>query len=161
MLAAGNEPRGRWVAWSPVCERMESERFRRVYTGASVGGSWAWQPANQFHVKAGARGLAWNRKPESRSDFKPSIDTVSVPFVSHETGQWCAFPNFSEIRKYTGVNKARNFELFQEELALHDMMTRRLPFLWPQPLANLMLQTRDREDAADARLCRLPAPVAQ
>jgi len=46
---------------------------------------------------------------------------VSVPFVSHETGQWCVFPNFNEIKKYTGVNKARNFELFQEDLADHDM----------------------------------------
>jgi hypothetical protein len=130
MLAAGNEPRGRWVAWvTRFVNEWKASDSRRVYTGASVGGSWAWQPANQFHVKAGARGLAWNRKPESRSDFKPSIDTVSVPFVSHETGQWCAFPNFSEIRKYTGVNKARNFELFQEELALHDMGDQAAAFL--------------------------------
>ena len=39
------------------------------------------------------------------------------PYVSHETGQWCAFPNFNEIRKYTGVNKAKNFEIFKDILA--------------------------------------------
>jgi len=95
---------------------------RRVYTGASVGGGWAWQPGNQYHVKAGARGLDWDRNiPESNSDFRSKIDTVSVPFVSHETGQWCVFPNFDEIKKYTGVNKALNMELFQEDLADHDM----------------------------------------
>ena len=43
-------------------------------------------------------------------------DTVSVPFVSHETGQWCVFPNFDEISKYTGVNKAKNFEIFRDIL---------------------------------------------
>ena len=59
--------------------------------------------------------------PESMSYFRARIDTVSVPFVSHETGQWCAFPRFEEIRKYTGVNQAKNFELFQEDLDDKDM----------------------------------------
>jgi hypothetical protein len=122
MMAVGNEPRGKWVPWvTKFVNYWKATDSRRVYTGASVGGSWAWQPANQYHVKAGARGLDWDSIPESNSDFRQKIDTVSVPFISHETGQWCAFPDFSEIKKYTGVNKARNFELFQEDLADHDM----------------------------------------
>jgi hypothetical protein len=36
-------------------------------------------------------------------------------------GQWCAFPNFKEIDKYTGALKAKNFELFREDLADHHM----------------------------------------
>jgi hypothetical protein len=122
MLACGNEPAGRWVPWvSNFVDYWKSADSRRIYTGASVGGSWAWQPNNQYHVKAGARGLAWGARPETRSDYRSRIDTVSQPYVSHETGQWCAFPNFDEIKKYTGVNKAKNFELFQEDLADHDM----------------------------------------
>jgi len=123
MMAVGNEPFGRrWVEWvTKFVNYWKATDTRRVYTGASVGGGWAWQPGSQYHVKAGARGLSWNGMPESSSDFRGKIDTVSVPFVSHETGQWCAFPNFNEIKKYTGVSKARNFELFQEDLADHDM----------------------------------------
>lgn len=123
MLSAGNEPRGRWVKWvTGFVNYWRKTDSRRVYTGASVGGSWAWQPANQYHVKAGARGLNWSYvEPETMSDFRKKIDTVSVPFVSHETGQWCVFPDFSEIKKYTGVNKAKNFEAFKEILADHDM----------------------------------------
>lgn len=118
MLAAGNEPRGNWVPWvSNFVNYWKKTDSRRIYTGASVGGSWSWQPANQFHVKAGARGLNWSRTmPESLTDFSNWIDTVRQPFISHETGQWCAFPNFDEIKKYTGTTRARNFELFQEEL---------------------------------------------
>lgn len=63
------------------------------------------------------------------SDFRANIDTVSQPFVSHETGQWCAFPNFNEIRKYTGVNKARNFEIFQDLLRDNDMEGRGHDFM--------------------------------
>lgn len=117
MLACGNEPAGRWVPWvTEFVEYWEKSDPRHVYTGASVGGSWQWQPRNQFHVKAGARGLAWGERPESMSDYRARIDSVRQPYVSHETGQWCAFPNFSEIRKYTGVNKAKNFEIFKEIL---------------------------------------------
>ncbi|MHB9055937.1 MAG: exo-beta-1,4-galactosidase [Paludibacteraceae bacterium] len=117
MFAIGNEPRGRWVAWvSKFVNYWKEKDSRRVYTGASVGGSWAWQPVSQYHVKAGARGLDWDRLPESNSDYRNKIDSVRQPYVSHETGQWCVFPDFREISKYTGVMKARNFELFREDL---------------------------------------------
>ena len=122
-LAAGNEPRGNWVPWvSKFVNFWKKTDTRRVYTGASVGQSWSWQPANQFHVKAGARGLEWSRsRPESMSDYRQRIDSIKEPYVSHETGQWCAFPNFDEIKKYTGNTRARNFELFREHLADNDM----------------------------------------
>lgn len=119
MLACGNEPAGNWVPWvSHFVNYWQQTDSRHVYTGASVGGGWAWQPRNMYHVKAGVRGLdEWRRRaPESQSDFRAKIDTVSVPFVSHETGQWCVFPNFDEIGKYTGVNKAKNFEIFRDIL---------------------------------------------
>lgn len=122
MFAIGNEPRGKWVPWvSKFVDYWKETDPRRVYTGASVGNSWAWQPKNQFHVKAGARGLEWDKQPESQSDYRARIDTVQQPYVSHETGQWCVFPDFTEIKKYTGVMRARNFELFEEDLQDRNM----------------------------------------
>lgn len=123
MLSAGNEPRGRWVEWvTDFVNYWKIADPRRVYTGASVGNSWAWQPANQYHVKAGARGLNWDKaRPETMSDYHDKIDTIPVPYVSHETGQWCVFPDFEEISQYKGINKAKNFEAFKEILADHDM----------------------------------------
>lgn len=131
MFAIGNEPKGRWVPWvSKFVNYWKEKDKRRVYTGASVGGSWAWQPANQYHVKAGARGLDWERTmPETNSDFRSKIDTVGQPYVSHETGQWCVFPDFTEIKKYTGVMKARNFELFREDLKDRNMADLSADFL--------------------------------
>ena len=122
-MACGNEPRGAWVPWvSKFVDYWKATDSRRIYTGASVGQGWAWQPKNQYHVKAGARGLSWsNAQPETMSDYRSRIDTIKQPYVSHETGQWCAFPNFDEIKKYTGVTRAKNFELFQEDLADNDM----------------------------------------
>ena len=92
-------------------------------------------------MKAGARGLnEWARSaPESVATFEKNITTyngkdmpntpITMPFVSHETGQWCAFPNFDEIKKYTGVNKAKNFEIFRDLLKDNGMVSRAHDFL--------------------------------
>jgi lysophospholipase L1-like esterase len=130
LLACGNEPAGNWTPWvSRFVDYWEKTDSRKVYTGASVGGSWAWQPRNQYHVKAGARGLSWNTNPETLSDYRTRIDSVKQPYISHETGQWCVFPNFSEIEKYTGVYKAKNFEIFRDLLEENDMGTLAHDFL--------------------------------
>lgn len=47
---------------------------------------------------------------------KDSEMIPDIPVVSHEIGQYATFPNFKEIDKYTGVLKARNFEVFRERL---------------------------------------------
>lgn len=51
-------------------------------------------------------------KAEAGSDQLVS----QVPIISHEIGQYATFPNFEEIKKYTGSLKAKNFELFHERL---------------------------------------------
>ncbi len=141
-FAFGNEPAGNWVKWSTdhVAKIKEYDR-RHLYCGFSVGGGWAWQPGSEFAVKAGARGLnEWARRaPESVVNFEKNITTyngkdmpntpITMPFVSHETGQWCAFPNFEEIKKYIGVNKAKNFEIFQDLLRDNGMESRAKDFL--------------------------------
>jgi hypothetical protein len=122
MMAYGNEPRGRQVEYlTKFVDYWKAKDSRRLYTGASVGGSWPVIPNNQYMVRAGARGLDWNRQPESYSDYSDKIKQFDVPFVAHEMGQYCVFPNFDEIKKYTGVYRAKNFELFQEDLADHHM----------------------------------------
>lgn len=131
MMACGNEPAGNWVAWvSQFVDYWKVTDTRRVYTGASVGGSWQWQPKSQYHVKAGARGLQWgSRRPDTMDDYTSTIGNVAEPYVSHETGQWCVFPNFDEISKYTGVNKARNFEVFRDILNDNGMGSRAKLFM--------------------------------
>ncbi|WP_316765726.1 sugar-binding domain-containing protein [Pedobacter frigiditerrae] len=122
MMAYGNEPAGKQVEYlTKFNDYWKAKDSRRLYTGASVGGSWPVIPNNEFMVRAGARGLDWNRKPESISTYAKQISQFTVPFVAHEMGQYCVFPNFKEIKKYTGAYKAKNFELFQEDLKDHDM----------------------------------------
>ncbi|TJZ61113.1 beta-glucuronidase [Sphingobacterium olei] len=131
MMAYGNEPRGNQVPYlTAFVNYWKAKDTRRLYTGASVGGSWPVIPNNEFMVRAGARGLDWNRQPESVSDFRDKIAQFEVPFVAHEMGQYCVFPNFDEIKKYTGAYRAKNMELFEEDLRDHHMGDQGKAFLY-------------------------------
>lgn len=135
MLAAGNEPAGNWVAWGERFVReMKAYDPSRIYCTASVGGGWQWDTGSEYHVKGGARGLEWNqRQPSSDDDFSPQLQRYTrgepTVFISHEQGQWCAFPDFKEIQQYTGAYKARNFEIFRQLLAAHGMASQAERFL--------------------------------
>jgi len=132
MLSAGNEPAGNQVAYLTdfINYWKDKQDKRRVYTGMSVGGSWPVITNAEFQVRAGARGLTWDKKqPESISDYSEGIAQFNVPFVAHEMGQWCVFPDFKEIEKYTGSFRAKNFELFQEDLKDQGMADQAEQFL--------------------------------
>ena len=118
MLAYGNEPRGgHQVEYlTRFIDYWKAKDRRRVYTGADVGMSWPLVPANDYMVKSGPRGLNWTALPESETDYSAAIEKFNVPYVTHEMGQWCVYPDFNEISHYTGVYKAKNFELFQDLL---------------------------------------------
>ena len=119
----------------------------KLYCGASVGGGWAWDNGSEYHVKGGARGLDWDKHAPHADDdyfdqiafprnYKDSIPNNS-PIIAHEQGQWCAFPDFREIPEYTGVYKARNFEIFRDLLRFNGMEQQAEKFL----MASGKLQT--------------------
>ncbi|EON78392.1 Beta-galactosidase [Lunatimonas lonarensis] len=62
------------------------------------------------------------QSPSTLVNFAPSIAHVEVPVIGHETGQFQVSPDFNEIPKYTGVTRARNYELFQERLEKANML---------------------------------------
>ncbi|MFI1772929.1 sugar-binding domain-containing protein [Thalassobellus citreus] len=131
MMAYGNEPSGNYV---PYLENWVSH-FRtydpqRVFTGASTGRSWSIIENSDFIVRSPPRGLNWkNEQPQNTFDYRDKTENQNRPYVTFEMGQWCVYPNFDEIKKYTGPLKAKNFELFQEDLKDHHMADQAHDFL--------------------------------
>jgi hypothetical protein len=124
MMAAGNEPAGenkdRWLGG--FVSYWKQKDGRRLYTAAAA---WPQIPENDYHNLYGPRIQSWGAglesiinkdSPGTMFDFRAQTGSFTVPVVSHEVGQWCAYPNFGEIGKYTGVLRAGNFEIFQESL---------------------------------------------
>ena len=46
-------------------------------------------------------------------DFEETYAKMDIPIIAHEIGQWPVYPKWTEIKKYKGVLKARNFEEFK------------------------------------------------
>ena len=136
MHAYGNEPSG-GVEWMEEFARHFREKDPRRFYAGSIG--WPALKNNQFHsLMSGLRVYPWGaglkasinaEKPNTLADFASATKISQVPVISHETGQWCAYPDFTEIAKYTGFLKAKNFEIFRDFLAENHMADQARDFL--------------------------------
>ena len=137
MLAYGNEPAGgnqqRWLG--ELVTYWKRKDPRRLYTSAA---GWPIIPENDFHSTPAPRIQAWGeglrsrinaRPPETMTDYRDFVVQHEAPVVSHEIGQWCVYPNFDEIAKYTGVFRAANFEIFRDSLDANHMLDQAHDFL--------------------------------
>jgi len=61
-----------------------------------------------------AKGHIENLPPSTLFDFSKSLASIDAPVIGHETGQFQVSPDFNEIPKFTGVTRARNYEIFRE-----------------------------------------------
>jgi hypothetical protein len=129
MLAYGNEPAGNKMEeyFGKLLTYWKSKDNRRVYTS---GAGWPFIPENDFNLSPEPRIQRWGeglksiingQPPRTDFDYHEYVSKFKVPVVSHEIGQWCAYPDFKEIARYTGVLKATNFEIFRETLSENHM----------------------------------------
>lgn len=124
MFCEGNEMVGPKVKefLSAQVKHWRETDPRHLYTGSAA---YPLIPESQYHVLYGARPHRWKEGLKSRFNVRP-LDTEydysdyvhknKVPMITHEIGQWCVYPNFNEIPKYSGVLKPYNYELFRELL---------------------------------------------
>lgn len=158
MFSSGNEPAGRteeflglWVSY------WKARDTRRLYTSAA---GWPAIEENDYHnVPAprihqsgdGLNSRINGRAPETETDYQDICASYSAPVVSHEIGQWCVFPNFDEIPKYTGYLKAKNFEIFREFLARNGMSDQQKSFLHASGRLQLLCYREEIESALRTR----------
>jgi hypothetical protein len=129
MMAYGNEPGGNYLPYlKKFVSYWKEKDSRRVYTSAA---GWPLIPENDYYSSSEkVRIQGWGEElnsiinsqpPRTDYDWSEGIEGLDKPMVSHEIGQWCVYPDFKEIVKYTGPLKARNFEIFQEKLNDHGL----------------------------------------
>lgn len=129
MMAYGNEPAGKnhEKYLTNFVNYWKNRDSRRLYTTAA---GWPVVSENNYNSTPEPRIQAWgaglqsiinSEPPRSNYDWSAIIAKWIHPTVSHEIGQWCVYPDFKEIAKYTGVLKAKNFEIFKDKLGENDM----------------------------------------
>ncbi len=152
LMAYGNEPSGknsdRWLAdWVNHWKQVDP---RRLHTSAS---NWPSIPENQFHVTGSARGpKGWSGQDYQKvlsdaKNFRGTVTKIDVPVIVHEMGQWCVYPNFDEMKKYTGPLHPRNFEIFRDSLEEHGMMDRANDFFMASGKLQALCYKEDIEAA--------------
>lgn len=129
MMMYGNEPGGakshRYL--SDFVSGWKETDDRRLYCSSA---GWPNLPESDFLNDAAPRIQAWGQgvnsiinaqPPRTDYDWSGYTGRFSQPMISHEIGQWCAYPNFREMKKYDGVMKPKNFEIFRETLEKNGM----------------------------------------
>lgn len=130
MMCMGNELRGDYEKLAEFVELGRKTDYRHLYSSAANN---AAEPkvgikpnkGDQFYVAHEARingervnrrceAVFNNQRPETASDYGETLKGINVPTISHEVGQWEVYPDFEEVKKYTGVLRAKNLEIFKE-----------------------------------------------
>jgi beta-galactosidase len=137
LISASNEAAGRWTQVLPAwVQHFRAEDPRHLYTPDT---GWAIINSPGEPIDGGADYLAIGRVGPIHvrgeqgwfgSDFRDSIAGINVPIISHEVGQWCAYPDFDVIQKFTGFMQPGNYEIFRDSAAAHGVLAQDKNFAW-------------------------------
>ncbi|SEW51549.1 sugar-binding domain-containing protein [Chitinophaga arvensicola] len=131
MMTYGNEPSGKNQVKYLVdlVNYWKAKDARRMYTTAA---GWPVEEASNYHNTPDPRVQGWGQglssiinkeAPRTDYDWTNIISKWNRPVVSHEVGQWCVYPNFKEIKKYDGVLKPKNFDIFRDKLQENGLLS--------------------------------------
>ncbi len=117
-MAHGNEPSARPEFLAAWVKRLKEADPRRLYTAAT---GWGQTPEDQYYAAMAVVRTSAKRTPSIRGDrgwrgkdYSDGLAEAMVPTMGHEIGQFCAYPNFNEIAKYTGALKPGNLMIFRD-----------------------------------------------
>lgn len=91
--------------------------FTTCRVGGEAWGSYDTHTRGSFSFADAMTGGMLNTEyPNTQLTLEAGCSRSTVPVISHETGQFQTYPDFDEIRKYTGVLYPYNLEQFRARL---------------------------------------------
>lgn len=121
LFSPGNEPAGSYEQVTPAWAKAWYEKDpRRLY---SAGTGWF----RRGQVEGGAQfavlvryGKDQRNQADLRGtdgwfggDYRAALENVRIPVLAHENGQWCSYPDFDVIKKFTGYLRPSNYHIFR------------------------------------------------
>ncbi len=130
------------IQWDePSTDHNYNDAIHPSDTGSSLAGS-----EEEIEIQYGT-GVKKVKAADNSSVLIPEI-----PVVTHEIGQFTVYPDFREIEKYTGVLKARNFEVFKERLEEKGMLAQAYDFFYASGKLAVQCYKEELEAAARSSL---------
>lgn len=144
LFSPTNEPGGnwygplrQWVQETRAYDEMLGYSGRRIYTAQS---GWFYDVPPKdisgtdyiyFHRSGYGPILGGNIRNHEGwkgKDYRSSLEGANFPVICHEMGQWCAYPDFDVIEKFTGYLQPGNYKIFRENAKAHGLLERNKEF---------------------------------
>ena len=135
LFSPSNEPKGRWKeAFDKWIAHYRLADPRRLYTNGTghterevpgLADGTDFLAMQRIGPKMLRGNSAWFGK-----DYGKSLEEIKIPVVSHELGQWVAYPDYGIIKKFTGYMRPGNYEIFRDSLAAKGLSARNKDFAY-------------------------------
>jgi hypothetical protein len=135
LLSASNEPKGRWKAsltnWAEVFRADDNRRLYTTGTGHTDREiPFPEEDADYLVVQRLGEKMLRGQSAWFGRDYRASLAGIKIPVLSHELGQWVAYPDYSVIDKFKGYARPGNYEIFRDSLAAHGLLEKNRQFAW-------------------------------
>jgi hypothetical protein len=127
MLTMGNELKGDYSVLFGLETHFRAEDPNLLYDSTTYPSSKERGkmpgPVDDYYIsqdtkngRARGQDIFENTVPNTETNFSHAISPIPVPFISHEVGQYCVYPNLAELPKYDGVLRSTALEAIQADL---------------------------------------------
>jgi beta-galactosidase len=154
LLSASNEPKGTWkealAKWVEYYRKRDPRRLYANGTGhtereiTDITQGTDYLAIQRIGPKMLRRESGW-----FGGDFGQSLADVDIPVISHEVGQWVAYPDYKIIEKFKGYLKPGNFEIFRDSMKQHGLLEKNGQFV--QASGHFQLECYKEEIEANLR----------
>lgn len=136
----GNELEGDFNWLADILTSLKKQDPRHLYTSTTFSfqkdhGRFP-EPVDEFFITqytqkgwVRGQGIFNTYAPNFSTDYTKAIDSIPVPIITHEIGQYSVFPNMQEIKKYTGVLDPLNFKAIRKDLEKKNLLPLAQQFL--------------------------------
>ena len=158
MLSLGNELQPDFQFLGELLDTVKALDPRHLYTTTSYTferghGDWP-EPKDDYFITQRTR-KGWVRgqgvfdveKPNFMKDYAASVDSLSVPVVTHEIGQYAVYPDLKEISRYTGVLDPLNFKGVKLDLERKGLLSKAEDYLMASGKLAAILYKEEMERA--------------
>lgn len=133
LWSLGNELQGDFSWLNRLLRKLKALDNRHLYTTTTFTfqkehGRWP-EPNDDYFItqytKNGwvrGQGIFNTVPPDFSSDYNKAVDSLQIPLITHEIGQYSIYPNLKEISRYQGVLEPYNLKLIRDHLNRKGML---------------------------------------
>lgn len=155
MLSPSNEPGGAWekplTQWVADCKKKDSRHLYTMQSGwpfscppSEISGTdYVYFHRSGYGIQPG--GTIRNSQGWFGKDYRKSLEGIKYPVISHEMGQWCAYPDFDVIDKFKGQMEASNYMVFKESAKKNGVLEQNKEFVYSSGRLQVEMYKEDLE----------------